>query len=179
MTQIHTERLLLRPCVEDDAAAVFAAEQESLDQLRPWFWWCHPTHEFARCARWASTRAGEWERGAEYAFLSFDRADGRFVGCTWLNAIDRQSRRGSLGYWVRTSRTGEGFALEAMRAVVRFGLGELHLGRIEIVVAVSNRGSQRAAERLGAKLEGTARRRLVVNDESQDAYIYSLLSEDL
>jgi RimJ/RimL family protein N-acetyltransferase len=56
---------------------------------------------------------------------------------------------------------------------------ELHLGRIEIVVAVNNRGSRRAAERLGAKLEGTARRRLVVNDESLDACIYSLVSEDL
>jgi RimJ/RimL family protein N-acetyltransferase len=159
--------------------AVFAAEQESLDQLRPWFWWCHPTHEFSRCARWASTRTDAWERGVEYAFLSFDRRNGQLVGCTWLNAIDLQSRRGSLGYWVRSSRTREGLALEAMRAVTRFGFDELHLGRIEIVAAVSNRASQRVAEKLGARLEGTARRRLVVNDESLDACIYSMLPEDL
>ena len=80
---------------------------------------------------------------------------------------------------MRSSRTREGLALEAMRAVTRFGFDELHLGRIEIVAAVSNRASQRVAEKLGARLEGTARRRLVVNDESLDACIYSMLPEDL
>jgi RimJ/RimL family protein N-acetyltransferase len=179
LTPLVTDRLMLRPCVGEDAPLVFGAEKESLEELKPWFWWCHPEHTFARCERWASTRRAAWENDEEYAFVCLDRATGDLVGCAWINAIDRRSQRGSIGYWVRTSRARQGLAAEAVRAVIRFGFDRARLRRLEIVTGVENRRSQRVAECVGARFEGIARHRLLVGEVLQDAHIYSVLPEDL
>ena len=46
-------------------------------------------------------------------------------------------------------------------------------------MATGNVASRRVAERVGARFEGTARRRLVVNGNFHDAYVYSLITGDL
>ncbi|HYE66449.1 MAG TPA: GNAT family protein, partial [Pyrinomonadaceae bacterium] len=60
-----------------------------------------------------------------------------------------------------------------------FGLEELGLQRIEIVVAVDNWASQRVAEKVGATREGILRKRLLIHGRPQDALMYSLVAEDL
>ena len=56
---------------------------------------------------------------------------------------------------------------------------EARLSRIEILAVVSNTASQRVAEKIGALREGVLRRRLLIQGQSQDAVIYSLVPEDL
>lgn len=178
-TVLTTERLRLRVCRGDDVDAVFDAETESVEELRRWFWWCHPEHSRQRCAAWADSRAAAWQAGEEYSFLVMEAATETILGCVWLNAIDRTAMRGSLGYWIRTSCVGRGIASEAARLVVQWALAELKLQRIEIVTDLENRGSQRVAEKLGAMREGIARRRLRVNGQSRDAVVYSVLPGEL
>jgi len=102
-----------------------------------------------------------------------------FIGGSGLNQINQQYQIGNLGYWVRTSCTGQGVATRAVRLLARFGFEELGLGRIEIVAAVGNTASQRVAEKAGAHREGVLRRRLFLHDEYHDAVMYSLITEDL
>jgi RimJ/RimL family protein N-acetyltransferase len=59
--------------------------------------------------------------------------------------------------------------------LVDFGFATLGLIRIEIVVAVGNFGSQRAAEKAGAYREGLLRNRIVQRGEARDAYMFSLI----
>ena len=176
---LSTERLVLRPCEGTDAEEVCIAREESLDDLRPWFWWCHPVHDTARCAEWVSSRPDAWARGEEFAFVVRSHVDGQVIGCVWIGSIDRNSLRGSVGYWIRSSMAGRGYAGEAVRSVVEFGLVKAGLLRIEIVTSTENKGSCRVAEKAGGVLEGIARRRLLVGGVSQDACIYSVLREDL
>jgi len=63
--------------------------------------------------------------------------------------------------------------------VARLGFAQLGLQRIEIIAAVDNLASQRVAEKAGAVREGLARKRLLVRGEPQDAFVFSLLPEDL
>jgi len=174
-TELTSGRLRLRVCRNEDADAVFDAEAESYDRLCPWFWWCHPRHSREQCRSWARGRADAWRADEEYSFLILDSETGRVFGCAWLNAIDRTAMRASLGYWVRSSSTGKGIATEAARLVARWGFDALKLQRIELVLAVGNKESERVAHKLGAIREGVARRRLRVNDKNQDAFVYSIL----
>jgi RimJ/RimL family protein N-acetyltransferase len=65
-------------------------------------------------------------------------------------------------YWIRTSRTREGAATEAIRLLADFGFATLGLVRVEIVVALGNFSSQRAAEKAGAYREGLLRNRITL-----------------
>ena len=172
---LDTPRLLLRVCRLEDSEAVFAAERDSIAELRRWFWWVHPEHKREHCVAWAKSRPEAWSKGEEFSFLVTDKTDGRIVGCIWLNAVDRIALRASLGYWLRTGCEGHGLATEAAQAVVRWAFQELDFQRIELVLAVENQRSRQLAERIGARFEGVARCRLRVNQLSQDARIYSLL----
>ncbi len=174
MSPLATPRLLLRGCASEDADAVFAAEAESIEELRPWFWWCHPAHSRERSAAWAASREEAWRRGEEFAFLIFEIKSDMLIGCVWLNEIDIAAGRGSLGYWLRTGYAGHGFASEASRAVVDWAFN-VGFTRIEIVAAVENKRSQRMVEGLGARAEGVATGRLRVGDKVQDACVYTLV----
>ena len=56
---------------------------------------------------------------------------------------------------------------------------DVKLNRIEIVAAKDNLASQSAAEKAGATKECLARKRLIVGDVSHDAFVYSLIKEDI
>ena len=96
-----------------------------------------------------------------------------------LNFFNRVHQVANLGYWVRTSATGRGVATKAAHLVARFGFAQLGLHRIEILAAVDNIASQRVAEKVGAVREGVLRKRLLINGESLDAVMFSLLPEDV
>ncbi|HZM23233.1 MAG TPA: GNAT family protein, partial [Anaerolineales bacterium] len=82
------------------------------------------------------------------------------------------------GYWVRTSKHGQGIAGRAAKLAVRFGFENLDLIRAEIVVAVGNEASRRVAEKIGAHYEGVLLNRMVVGKSISDAHMYSLLPSD-
>jgi RimJ/RimL family protein N-acetyltransferase len=119
-----------------------------------------------------------WDKGEYFSFAVFDTL-GRLLGDVRLNRIDKEDLSANLGYWLRSSATGNGYAALAGRAAIAFGFQALALKRIELVVAISNLASQRCAERIGAQREGIARQRIFLQGQSEDAVVYSLISSDL
>ena len=119
-----------------------------------------------------------WDKGEYFSFAVFDTL-GRLLGDVRLNRIDKEDLSANLGYWLRSSATGHGYAALAGRAAIAFGFQALALKRIELVVAVTNVASLRCAERIGAQREGIARQRIFLQGQSEDAVVYSLISSDL
>jgi ribosomal-protein-serine acetyltransferase len=172
-------RITIRPCRPSDADAVFAAVRESVAELSKWAPWCPPDYSMSHCKPWLESRADAWSQGKEYDFVILDAADSVLLGGCALNDINRTHNFANLGYWVRTSSTGQGVATAAACLVARFGFRELGFTRIEIVAAVGNQASQRVAEKAGAMREGIERNRHVVRDKTYDAVMYSLLPGDV
>jgi RimJ/RimL family protein N-acetyltransferase len=85
----------------------------------------------------------------------------------------------ALGYWVRISRTRQGIASRVAVLLAHYAFEHLGLVRVEIVVAVGNRASQRVAQKVGAVREGILRNRMVVGENVYDAVMYSLIPQDL
>ena len=124
---------------------------------------------------WISDLPASWEEGVGFHFGIFDREDGRCVGGVGLNLVSKVYRILNLGYWVRTSETGRGLATEGARLLGDFALKELGALRVEVLAVVSNTGSRRVAEKIGAKFEGILRNRLTIHDKTQDAAMFSLV----
>ena len=171
--------ILIRPFREADAGALYEAVRESIPEVSPWLPWCHQNYSIEESREFIGSRELASQGGEWYSFGVFETDTGRFLGGVGINFINRVHQMANLGYWVRTSAAGRGIATKAKRLTARFGFEQLGLHRIEIVAAVANVPSQRVAEKAGARREGVLRNRLLINGESLDAVLFSLVPEDV
>ncbi|GIH03686.1 N-acetyltransferase [Rhizocola hellebori] len=105
--------------------------------------------------------------------------DGRIIGSCSLSGFEPRHFRAELGYMVHPDLHGHGYASEAARLMVRFGLGELGLHRIEATTAPDNAASQRVLEKIGMSYEGLARHHVLVGGHTwRDSLRYAILATD-
>lgn len=166
--------IAIRPYRSDDAQALYAAARESLEELSPWLPWCHAHYSLSEAAQWATLQEQHFAESREYAFAIVDSA-GRFLGGCGLNQINPIHRFSNLGYWVRSSEMGKGVAPAAIRRLAAFAFAHTNLVRLEILCAVGNSRSGRAAEKAGAIREGHLHDRLLLRGQAYDAVMYTLL----
>jgi RimJ/RimL family protein N-acetyltransferase len=120
-----------------------------------------------------------WRDGDVYNFAITDLSTQSFLGGCLLNHINHKDRIANLSYWIRSSWTGKGVATAASRLIATYGFKNLTLNRIEIVMSIRNKASIRVAEKLGAVREGALRRRICLHSTVHDAWMYSLIPDDL
>jgi RimJ/RimL family protein N-acetyltransferase len=63
--------------------------------------------------------------------------------------------------------------------LARFGIDELKLKRITLIIAVPNKASQRVAEKAGAVREGVQRNGMFVREIMYDTVMFSIIPQDL
>ncbi len=178
-TELTDGRILIRPLCADDVDVLYQAVRESIAEVARWLPWCHPAYSRDETVAFINSTASAPDAEEQYSFAIFDAKTGDYLGGIGLNQINRANKMANLGYWVRTSRTERGVASAAARLVANFGLRQLGLLRLEIVVATGNHASQRVAEKSGAKREGVLRKRLLIHGQAHDAVLYSLVAEDM
>jgi RimJ/RimL family protein N-acetyltransferase len=175
----ESDVIAIRPYRASDIPVLLEAVQESMKELVAGLPWCRPEYNIHDPAEFIARHEEEWRNGEQYSFMIHARANGLFLGGVGINFINRVHKFANLGYWVRTHATQHGVATAAVRLAAQFAFTSLELSRLEIVTGLNNKASQRVAEKVGAKREGVLRRRLLVDGESHDAVLFSLLPEDL
>ena len=141
--ELRTDRLRLRPTRPADAAR-FAEIQSNWNvtrMLRMAAWPIVP----AEMSAWVEEHPREWADGTAYRFAVAHA--GRVIGLCDLDEIE--NGQSDLGYWYDQTAWGQGFAAEAARAVVRFGLETAGLTRLSSGHAVDNAASGRILVGLG------------------------------
>jgi len=175
--QLIGHDLLLRAWQEEDAAGLHAAMRESHESIGRWLSWCRADYSLDDAKAWIAHCREAWLAGGQFAFAVFDQQD-QLVGSVDIKQHDLRVPCGNVGYWMRASRQGEGLCTRAVAVLAEFGFERLGLQRLEILVVMENRASRRVAEKLGATLEGVARRRLQVDGRARDAAVYALIAAD-
>lgn len=176
--RIETQRLILRCPQPGDGAVVNAAVCESLDELRPFMPWAQAApslDESELVCRRAQARFRLREDLVLSMFeLTADGSEGRYVGGSGLHRILWDVRRFEIGYWCRTSCTGQGFVTEAVHALNRVAFDRLGARRVELRMDANNESSRRVAERAGFTFEGVLRGdSLTPQGEVRDTRIYA------
>jgi len=169
----------IRPLADRDAPALFEAISESLPQLCTWHTWCRPNYDLYDCTAYILKAKADWQKGLQFNFGTFDVKTQALLGSVALNQITPVHKFANVGYWVRSSKAGQGIATASVRLIAKFAFHTLGLSRLEIVVPVGNVPSQRTALKVGAVFEGTLRQRLMLSGKPHDASLYSLLLQDL
>ncbi len=172
-------RFAIRRVRDDDLQGILDAALESADEVYPWMPWCHPELSLQEVTSWYNSLQTRWEQDEGYNFVIIERLSNLVVGGIGLNYINRNYRMANMVYWVRTGFIGYGAASNAIQQLAAYAFSLLELQRLEIVTPVGNVPSQKAALNAGAKLEGQLRKRIWLHGKPHDAYMYSLIEEDL
>jgi len=152
---------------------------ETLPDLVPWLPWARIDHGPAETRRYLRAARSAWSRQSAFEFVIELRDSERIAGVTSLHRIDWLRASAGLGYWVRRSEWGSGIATEAANAALAHAIHGLRLHRIEALVALENKASQRVVEKLGFTREGVAREAEFVDGRYLDHIQYSFLRTDL
>ena len=172
---LTTERLTLRPFIPDDAFDIerLAGMREIADTTLsiP-----HP-YPHGAAAEWIRTHAPAWANGSAATFAVVETRTGRLVGVTSL-MINREHRRGELGYWIALHQWNQGYATESNQCLVDFGFEVLGLHRIESRHFLRNPASGRVMLKLGMQQEGVERDWAVKGDRFESLAVYSILEEE-
>ena len=177
--ELHGPRVLLRPYRADDAEQVFAGVDESRDHLRPWVTWVDDNRTVDDVRDYCIRSQANWLLRTELPLGIFDSGSGRYLGGTGLHDPDWQLRAFEVGYWLRLSAVGHGYATEATQTLVEFAISRLQARRIALRCDARNDASRRVAERAGFTLEGRLRKvRLEPDGSVSDELIYAVILED-
>jgi len=168
----------LRPYEFGDAAFLHQAVQESLAELSPWMSWANEKYTLDLASKFVTVSRAEWGSGGLYGFGIFNARTAEFLGGCGLSHIHPVYHFCNLGYWIRSTQHGHGYAGRAAKLVAQFAFERVKLIRAEIVIAKDNSASKRVAEKIGAHYEGILLNRMVVGKAIYDAHMFSLLPAD-
>ena len=176
--EVSDGTVLLRPFQPEDAKETYTAVRESLLDLKPWMSWAYDNYSLSDSRDFIRITRARWQEGSLFAFAITDANSGLILGGCSLSHIHPVYHLCNLGYWVRSSKRGNGIARRATLLAARYAFEVVGLVRVEIVIAPENHASIRVAENVGAHYEGILRNRMVVGSDVYDAHMYSLIPQD-
>ena len=178
-TELRGPRVLLRPYRADDAEHVFAAIDESREHLRPWVAWVDRNASLEDVRDYCVRCEANWFLRSDLSLGIFESASGRVLGGTGLHDLDWALRAFEIGYWLRVTAVGHGYATESTRLLADFALSELQARRVMLRCDARNDASRHVAERAGFLLEGRLRNAFLAPDGTiSDDLIYAMVPQD-
>jgi RimJ/RimL family protein N-acetyltransferase len=162
-----------------DAPALKEAIDSSLDELRPWMPWAlNEPQTLQEKVELLRRFRGQFDLGEDFVYGLFSRDESEVVGGSGFH---RRVGDGAfeIGYWIRSSRAGEGLATEVTAALTRVGFEVCEVDRIEIHCEPENERSIRIPRKLGYGEEALLRRRLYAapGGQPRDAIVFSLFRD--
>lgn len=102
---------------------------------------------------------------------------GELAGVFSFNQIVPTDKTAYIGYWLSEDRQGKGIVSAVIEAAIGKYAGEGTVRRFVIKCIVTNRASNRVAQRNGFTLEGCLKQAEFLNDEFHDQNIYGRIAD--
>jgi RimJ/RimL family protein N-acetyltransferase len=146
---LETDRLILRaPCLDDAIAVAKLANNRKVAEMTSLL--PHP-YGIEDATRWISSlpaETGHWN------FAIVERESETLIGVCSYGA--RSLSGPKIGYWLGEPHWGQGFATEAMRAVIDHLFSATDLDEIRAGARVTNPASKRVLEKCGFQWTGVS-----------------------
>lgn len=172
---LETERLILRPVTEDDAASVFLyASNPNLTRFT-----LFETHQTIEDSRWfvntyAHSRYSSKEPDPFGIVLKND-SDSTVVGALGAHWVSQPNGTMEIGYSIGEPFWGHGFIAEAAHVLIDYLFANYAVERLQARVFVGNHASDRVLEKLGFTKEGILRSVVFRRGEWLDTAMWSFL----
>jgi RimJ/RimL family protein N-acetyltransferase len=173
---LRTPRLHLRPLTPDDIP-VIARYRDDPEVARHQSWDRY-TEDDARAlveqlAGGTPGTPGQW-----FQWGITRASDGLLLGDCGLKIVGEEPRLGQIGYTLGRAHQRQGYATEAVRAVLDLAFHRLHLHRVSASVDADNLASLALLERLGLRREAHFRKSEWFKGAWVDDVIYAILATE-
>ncbi|MFH1084527.1 MAG: GNAT family N-acetyltransferase [Chloroflexota bacterium] len=174
--RLTTPRLQVRTLEPEDAAAVYAYRSDAV-LMRYQLWEPRDVDEVrafiaelreAALGATAPGAAGTWHQLAITL-----RATGELIGDVGLHFMPGAGRQVELGITLAGAHHGQGYAAEALRAVIAHLAAEMGIQQVCARVDARNTASRRLMERLGLREDPAQRERVWAKGEWCEDVVYS------
>jgi len=173
---IITKRLHLRILHQEDSSALSFRISQSTS-LHKWMDWCNSTFSNDDAQEFIKANRLNWIKGTAYGFGIFNRNLDKLIGMVAITEIHAVSNSGCLGYLIADKYQRNGFATEALDALISFSFEKLRLTRLEIICAPENIPSHKIAKACGGLEEGIHRNRFIYNGRAKNGLVFSIIPE--
>ena len=169
---LQTARLTLRPMTTADAESLHAIMSDAEVMA---FWDVSEIEDIELTTAILNGQLKQM-KARKNAYWAMERTcDNTFVGCCDLSEIDRWHHRAEVGFIVAKRYWGDGYAQEAMSAVIDHAAQALKLRRLTARTHLGNIRSVRLLEKLGFRHEGLLRGYVDREGERRDCLLFGLL----
>lgn len=178
--QFESERLLIRVPRPGDGAVLQEAVLASHERLKPWLSWAQSEGSVEEREIYVREKYASFIKREDMTLMMFLKSSNIFIGGTGIHLHNKDVPSFEIGYWVRSGYEGQGYVLEAVNAITKFGFEVLGANRIFIRCDYENIRSQSVAKRAGYVYEGTFRNfeRKQHTGELTDIIYFALTPED-
>lgn len=168
---LETERLVLRPLEVADAARLFPI----LSDPEVMAHWDIPQIDDPDLVREVvQGQVADDAAGLSLHWTICLLADSRVLGACDLSEIDRRHKRAEVGFMLGRGAWGQGYAIEAMRAVVAHAAAA-GFRRLTARTHLGNLRSDAVLQRMGFHEEGLLRGHVIRDGERRDCRLFGLL----
>ncbi len=170
---LSTPRLILRDLRPTDLNDLHEyASDPQIDHYTPW----EHYKSFDEARENLNEFLEEYEKDGFGAWGIEHRADKKLIGIINTSIPHRAHRRVEMGYTIARAYWGQGYATEAVQALIQFGFEKMDLVRIEAVLLPENLASARVLEKSGMQFEGVLRAYQVWRNKPCDLRMYSIIN---
>ncbi|SCN32558.1 Ribosomal-protein-alanine acetyltransferase [Bacillus cereus] len=173
--KLETERLQLRELTLLDAETMFHYfSKESVIR----YFGMDSFENIEQAKTTIQTFKTRYEEGTVFRWGIEKKGTGQLIGTCGFHLINKHHKRAEIGYELDDTYWGQGYATEALQAMLGYGFETLQLIRIAAVVYVENKASQKLLSKAGFQEEGLLRKHMIQNGVAHDTILYSLLKEE-
>lgn len=173
---LETARLRLRHFGDGDLASLLAYRNDP--DVARFQSWDSMTEDFGRIFIKEMRESQPGVPGYWFQFAIELRASGDHIGDCALHTRGDDPRLGEIGYTVATPFQGQGYAREAVSAMLDYAFGVLRMHRVTAYVDTENARSIALLERLRFRREGHFVQCAWFDDGWCDEYNYAMLCEE-
>jgi RimJ/RimL family protein N-acetyltransferase len=174
--KIITPSLLLREFAFEDWPAIHTYQRTPL-YLRYYDWETRSEEDVREFVGW-QVAAQSVDPRTSYKLAIELRETGELIGNCGVRIKGPGPRVADLGYEFNPAFWRQGYATEAVAAMMRFGFEELGLHRLWAECIGDNEGSWRLMEKLGMQREARLREHEYFKGRWWDKLIYGILEDD-
>lgn len=175
-TPIETDRLILRDFNESDLDSVYkylsdvdVCKYMVFDALN-----MEQSNEYL--SFFIKIQSDQPRKYIKFAIIQKDSDE--LIGECGINIPDMEHEKGEIVYRLNKDHWGNGYATEAIKAIIEFGFGSLNLHRIEAWCDIRNKGSINVLEKAGMIREGCLREHMKIKGVWRSSYLYSCLKKE-
>ena len=124
---------------------------------------------------WLKTREKSKEKG-DYCFKIINKKNNKIIGHISLDCRNNP-KTAEVGYWIEEESWKNGYATEALKAIIKFGFETLELHKICSAYYKDNPASGRVMQKCNMEYEGTQKEQIFKNGIYHDKVLYGIINK--